>query len=220
MNPNWQEFFQREEALPEYLAWVGWLTEQRTKTKVYPPQELVFHAFDFFSPKDTKVVILGQDPYHEPGQAMGLSFSVPKGTPLPPSLRNIYKELADDLGIVRDKSNGDLTNLASQGILFLNANLTVEEGRPLSHSNPFYSRFAGDVLSYLNDLDESIVFIFWGGFAKKYARIITNEKHLVLTANHPSPLSANRGGFFGSKPFSKVNRFLEANGRTPIDWGK
>ena len=220
MNLSWEEFFGEEGRRRQWKALLLSLEEMRQSKTIYPPKGEELRAFELCKAEDVKVVILGQDPYHEKGQAMGLSFSVPKGVKLPPSLRNIYKELESDLGIRRDPQNGDLTGLAVQGVLFLNVNLTVEEGKPLSHSFPFYAQFTRDVLSYLDQSEEPIAFVFWGGFAQKFASCIHNKKHRIIASAHPSPLSANRGGFFGSKPFSEVNRFLIESGRTPIDWSR
>ena len=151
---------------------------------------------------------------------MGLSFSVPKGTPLPPSLQNIYKEMSEDLGITRDPRSGDLTGIAREGVLFLNAYLAVKRGIPLSLADPKFLEFTGDVITYLDHLEQPLVFILWGGFARRFAPLIHGSNHLVLQSAHPSPLSANRGGFFGTKPFSKTNAFLVQNGVPPIDWSK
>jgi len=185
---------------------------------VYPPKSLQFNAFKLTKPEDIKVVIIGQDPYHEPNQAMGLSFSVPKGIPLPPSLKNIYKEIEDDLHIKMNFSSGDLTPWAKQGVLLLNAYLSVRKGEPLSHKCKEYEEFMKDTIEFLEKLNQPIVYLLWGSFAQKVERYIVNEKHLILEANHPSPLSANRGGWFGTKSFSKCNKFLIQNKVKPIDW--
>lgn len=178
----------------------------------------MFQAFKFTSPKDVKVVIIGQDPYHNPGEAMGLSFSVPRGIDIPPSLRNIYKEIEADQKIKMNFDNGDLTPWAEQGCLLLNAYLSVEANKPLSHALKEYVLFMEDVLSYLDSLEQPMVFMLWGGFARKFKTYVKNPKHLVLEAAHPSPLSANRGGWFGNHLFTKCNDFLIENGYEPIDW--
>lgn len=194
------------------------LDEEYSKGVVYPPRDHVYQAFKLTSPRDLKVVIIGQDPYHNPGQAMGLSFSVPKGIEPPPSLINIYKEIQNDLNISMDFSNGDLTCWAKQGVLLLNAYLTVRAGEPLSHAREEYSRFIADVMDYIDGLNQPIVFLLWGGFAKRYSPYVKNPKHYILSAVHPSPLSANRGGWFGQHLFSKTNQILVSNGSEAIDW--
>lgn len=184
--------------------------------EIYPPKDYIFNALRLTSYKDTKVVIVGQDPYHGEGEAHGLSFSVQKGVKIPPSLKNIYKELYSDLGIVPE-NNGDLSNWAKQGVLLLNSVLTVEKDKAASHRNIGWDVLTDYIIKMLNLKEEPIVFILWGNFAKKKAKLITNEKHLIITSAHPSPLSASRG-FFGSKPFSKANNFLVNNKLKPIDW--
>lgn len=184
---------------------------------VYPPAPLMFNAFNLTPLSRVKVVILGQDPYHRPGQAMGLSFSVPKAIPKPPSLNNLLKEMADDIG-VQPSAHGDLTYWAQQGVLLLNSALTVREGEPNSHQNQGWEQFTDAVIDVINEQTEHTVFILWGSKAQKKGKYIHADKHLILTAVHPSPLAANRGGFFGTKPFSKTNDYLRQHGRTPIDW--
>ena len=186
-----------------------------TKT-IYPLKDNIFNALKYTSYKDTKVVIVGQDPYHEEGQAHGLSFSVQKGIDIPASLQNIYKELYNDLGI-KPKDNGDLTGWAKQGVLLLNAVLTVEAHKAGSHRNLGWEPLTDYIIKVLNKKDEPVVFILWGNFAKEKVKLITNPKHYIIMSPHPSPLSAY-AGFFGSKPFSKTNTFLEKNKMTPIDW--
>lgn len=184
---------------------------------IYPPKEKIFNALNSTPLSQVKVVILGQDPYHGAGQAMGLSFSVPKIIPKPPSLQNILKELAVDLGIPVS-AHGDLTHWANQGVLLLNATLTVENGQAGSHQNRGWEEFTDAVIDVINQQTERTVFILWGSYAKKKGRFIDTSRHLILTANHPSPLSANRGGFFGSRPFSQTNAYLMKFGKAPIDW--
>jgi uracil-DNA glycosylase len=192
------------------------ITEYRTR-QIFPDMYDIFNALHYTSLADTKVVILGQDPYHEPGQAHGLSFSVKPGVQPPPSLINIFKELSTDLGCTIP-NNGCLKPWAEQGVLLLNAYLSVRAGIPLSHVRPEYDKFMDDVLKYVESLDQPIVYMLWGGFAKKYASKVTNPKHIVLSSVHPSPLSANRGGWFGQHLFSKCNAYLTESGTTPIDW--
>ncbi len=193
------------------------LVEEEYKTKtIFPPQDYVFNALKLTPYKEVKVVIVGQDPYHGEGEAHGLSFSVQKGKKLPPSLKNIYKELESDLGIL-PYEEGDLTKWAKQGVLMLNAVLTVVKDTPASHRNLGWERLTDYIIRVLNEKEEPVVFILWGNFAKEKKVLITNPQHLVLTSAHPSPFSANYG-FFGSKPFSKTNEFLEKKGLQPIDW--
>lgn len=189
--------------------------EYRTKT-IFPPKDHIFEALKLTSYADTRVVIVGQDPYHGEGEAHGLSFSVQKGVKVPPSLQNIYKELYDDLGIP-PKNDGDLSNWAKSGVLLLNAVLTVVKDTPASHRKLGWERLTGYIIKVLNEKKEPVVFILWGNFAKEKASLITNSQHLILTSPHPSPFAA-RYGFFGSKPFSKTNDFLRKNGLKEIDW--
>ena len=183
--------------------------------EIYPKKEDIFNAFKI-PYKDVKVVILGQDPYHGEGEAHGYAFSCLK-TPIPPSLKNIYKELYSDLGIEKDMLNGDLTPWANQGVMLLNAGLTVEKDKPNSHKDLGWNYFTDSVISKLNKREDPIVFIFWGNFAREKAKLITNPQHLVIESPHPSPFSA-RNGFFGSKPFSKTNDFLKKNNKKEINW--
>ena len=199
-------------ALREFLQ-----HEYQQQKTIYPPKDKIFNAFNLTPLSQVKVVILGQDPYHGAGQAMGLSFSVPKIIPKPPSLQNILKELSLDLGIAISK-HGDLTEWAKQGVLLLNATLTVEDSKAGSHQNQGWESFTDAVIDAINTHTQNTVFILWGSFAKKKGRFIDTNRHLVLTASHPSPLSANRGGFFGTKPFSKTNTYLIEHGKTPINW--
>lgn len=191
------------------------LHEYETKT-IYPLKENIFSALKLTTFANTKVVIVGQDPYHGEGEAHGLSFSVQKGIKVPPSLQNIYKELNDDLGIP-PKDNGDLTGWAKEGVLLLNAVLTVEKDKAASHRNLGWEPLTDYIIKVLNLKEEPVVFILWGNFAKEKAKYITNPKHYIITSPHPSPFSAY-SGFFGSKPFSKTNEFLVKNKMTPIDW--
>ena len=188
------------------------------QTEVYPPREQVFSAFALTPPERVRVVILGQDPYHEPGQAHGLAFSVQEGVKLPPSLVNIYKEREADLGIA-PTSCGDLTHWAEQGVFLLNTVLTVERGKANSHKNLGWQAFTDHVVETLADLPQPIAFVLWGAQAQKKAALLpkTPYPRLILNAPHPSPLSSYRG-FFGSRPFSQINAFLKEHGETPINW--
>ncbi len=190
-------------------------SEYKSKT-IFPPKDYIFNALKLTPYKNVKVVIVGQDPYHGAGEAHGLSFSVQKGIKVPPSLKNIYKELENDLGITPIQE-GDLSYWAHQGVLLLNAVLTVEKDKPASHRNLGWERLTDYIIKTLNNKEEPIVFILWGNFAKEKKKFITNSKHLVLTSAHPSPFSASYG-FFGSKPFSKTNEFLKNSNMSPIDW--
>lgn len=185
---------------------------------IFPPKDYIFNALKLTSYKDVKVVIVGQDPYHGEGEAHGLSFSVQKGIKIPPSLQNIYKELQDDLGIM-PKDHGDLTGWAKQGVLLLNAVLTVEKDKAASHRNLGWELMTDYIIKVLNKKEEPVVFILWGNFAKEKAKLITNPHHYIIMSAHPSPFSAHYG-FFGSKPFSKTNDFLSKNGVKPINWGE
>ncbi len=197
--------------------YAGILDLYKQKT-IFPAKENIFNALKLTDYNNVKVVIIGQDPYHGVGEAHGLSFSVLDGIKIPPSLQNIYKELEDDLGI-KPKSTGNLTGWAKQGVLLLNAVLTVEKDKASSHKGMGWELFTDYIIKKLNTKDDPIVFILWGNFAKEKRKYITNPKHLVITSAHPSPFSAYNG-FFGSKPFSKTNEFLIKNKKEPIDWSK
>lgn len=213
---TWKELLQTEFTAPYYLALQERVRNARTLATVYPPQNRELYALELTPPERVRVVILGQDPYHEPGQATGLSFCVEKGTPYPPSLRNIFKELADDVGA--EAAHGDLTVWAEQGVLLLNTVLTVEKGRANSHADWGWQQFTDAVIAATNTLSQPIVFVLWGAQAQKKAALLnTKAPRLILNAPHPSPLSAYRG-FFGSKPFSQINAFLRAQGADAIDW--
>lgn len=213
---DWDEklkIVENSEGFKKFLSIVD--NEYKTKT-IFPPRDYVFNALKLTPYNNVKVVIVGQDPYHGVGEAHGLSFSVQKGIKIPPSLQNIYKELNDDLKIP-PKDNGDLTNWAKEGVLLLNAVLTVEKDKAASHRNLGWELFTDYIIKLVNAKDTPVVFILWGNFAKEKKKLITNSKHLVLTSPHPSPFSAY-SGFFGSKPFSKTNEFLVKTGQKPIDW--
>lgn len=218
MISDWKEFFDEIKGKEYSKSLKTFLDSEYSSHVVYPPRELMFNAFAKTSPSSIKAVIIGQDPYHNPGQAMGLSFSVPKGEELPPSLINIYKEIEIEFGIRMDMHNGDLTSWANQGVLLLNSYLTVRKNEPLSHAIKEYEEFSKDVLSYLDKLNQPIVFFLWGSFAKKRKEFIRNPKRLILEAVHPSPLSANRGGWFNKGMFKQANDYLTKEGSSPIDW--
>ena len=192
------------------------LNEKAAGKRIYPPGGQIFNAFALTAFDNVKVVILGQDPYHGPGQAHGLSFSVARGVAPPPSLQNIYKELESDLGIAHP-GHGNLESWARQGVLLLNACLTVEDGRAGSHQGKGWEPFTDAVIAALNREREHLVFILWGRKAQHKGAVIDRERHLVITSVHPSPLSAHNG-FFGSRPFSRANDYLAAQGKSPIDW--
>ncbi len=218
MLKDWQELFSSISNKEYAKSLHSFLDEEYAQNTVYPPRDMVFQAFKLTKPSDLKVVIIGQDPYHNPGEAMGLSFSVPRGIPLPPSLVNIYREIEKDIGIEMNFKNGDLTPWAKQGVLLLNAYLTVRANKPLSHKCKEYDEFIADTMAYLDSLKQPMVFMLWGGFAKKYKSMIHRENHLILESVHPSPLSANRGGWFNMHLFSKCNKYLEKMGVESIDW--
>jgi len=193
------------------------LLERKTQGAViYPPGNLIFNALDSTPFEAVKIVILGQDPYHGPGQAHGLCFSVQDGVAIPPSLANIYKELSADLGVPRPTS-GNLHHWADQGVLLLNAVLTVEKGRAGAHQGRGWERFTDRIVAELNESRDGIVFLLWGSYAMKKGAVIDRDRHLVLSAPHPSPLSAHRG-FFGCRHFSKANAWLEQHGQKPVNW--
>jgi uracil-DNA glycosylase len=193
-------------------------TEQQAGKTIYPKNADIFNAFTKTPFIDVKVVILGQDPYHGPGQAHGLSFSVQKSVAVPPSLKNIYKELATDIPGFIIPQTGDLTEWADQGVLLLNATLTVQAANAGSHQKKGWEKFTDMVIKTISDKKDSVVFILWGAYAQSKAILIDGDKHLIIKSTHPSPLAVSHGGFFGSKPFSKTNAYLEQHGKEPIDW--
>ena len=215
INKKW-DIVLKDEMKQDYFRNLGIFVKSEYKSKrCFPPYENIFDALRFTDYDDVKVVILGQDPYHGLGEAHGLSFSVKEGVPMPPSLQNIFKELEDDLGIKRTKS--DLTDWAKQGVLLLNSIMTVVKDKPLSHKDKGWEIFTDNIIKYLNDREDPIIFLLWGSFARSKKYLITNKRHYILEAPHPSPLSAYRG-FFGSKPFSKINKILKDNGKEEIKW--
>ncbi len=217
IEPSWKERLAPEFEKPYFAQLVQMVKQEYAHYSCYPPGRLIFNAFNLCPFDKVKVVIIGQDPYHEPGQAMGLSFSVPDGVPMPPSLVNIFKELEQDLGVPLPLS-GNLTRWAEQGVMLLNATLTVRAHLAGSHQRKGWETFTDAAIKALNDGREHLVFILWGGYARSKASIIDRSRHLVLQSVHPSPLSANRGGWFGNHHFSQANSFLASYGMTPITW--
>ncbi|MEQ8156945.1 MAG: uracil-DNA glycosylase [Clostridiaceae bacterium] len=213
---SWQKFLQDEFSKEYYLNLRQFLIMEYKNSTVYPAMDDIFNSLNYTSYEDVKVVILGQDPYHGPGQAHGLSFSVKPGTKLPPSLVNIYKELKDDLGCYIP-NNGYLKKWADQGVLLLNTSLTVRAHTANSHKGKGWEILTDKIISILNQREDPVVFILWGNNAIAKEKIITNPQHYIIKSVHPSPLSASRG-FFGSKPFSKSNEFLKSLGKKNIDW--
>lgn len=214
---SWKEQLQVEFDKPYFANIVATVKEEYGKHTCYPPGKLIFNAFNLCPFDKVKVVILGQDPYHEPGQAMGLSFSVPEGVALPPSLQNIYKEISGDLGTPINTS-GDLTRWAKQGVLLLNATLTVRAHMANSHSTIGWQRFTDAVIKALSTEKEGLVFMLWGGYARSKKPLIDADKHKILESVHPSPLSANRGGWFGMHQFSTCNAYLNSRNEQEIIW--
>ncbi|SHF00003.1 Uracil-DNA glycosylase [Seinonella peptonophila] len=213
---DWAHVIGEEFDKPYYQQLRQFLVDEYNDQRIYPDRYEIFSALNLTGYEDTKVVILGQDPYHGAGQAHGLSFSVKPGIRIPPSLKNIYKELADDLGCTIP-NHGFLEEWARQGILLLNTVLTVRESKPNSHKGMGWEVFTDQVISALNERNQPVVFILWGRHAQNKKALITNRHHFIIESAHPSPFSA-RNGFFGSRPFSKTNQFLESIGRDPINW--
>lgn len=216
IEPSWKTKLETEFAQPYFDQLAEFVREEYARTRIYPPGGKIFAAFDTCPFEAVKVVILGQDPYHGPRQANGLAFSVSEAVPIPPSLRNIYKELQDDLG-VPPPADGDLERWARQGVLLLNATLTVRRGAAGSHQGKGWEQFTDAVIRILSEQREHLVFILWGAYAQRKGAVIDRSKHLVIESPHPSPLSANRG-FFGSRPFSRANAYLQQWGGKPIEW--
>ena len=215
---SWNDFFKEIQNEDFCQSLNKFLNNEYTEYTCYPPRELLFNAFRLTPLNKVKVVIVGQDPYHEPGQAMGLSFSVPKGIRVPPSLVNIYKEIAQEYNCQMNFSSGDLTYLAKQGVLLLNSILSVRAHQPMSHNNEEYKKFLASVLEVLDHQKQPIVFLLWGGPARKLKGYLHNPSHLILECIHPSPLAANHGGWFGNNHFKLANKYLEDNGAEPIKW--
>ena len=217
MEASWKAHLAEEFEKPYFVQLTDAVRKEYSRTVCYPPARLVFNAFDLCPFDKVKVVIIGQDPYHEPGQAHGLSFSVLDGVQFPPSLQNIFKEIHDDLGTPIPTS-GDLTRWAEQGVLLLNASLTVRAHQANSHSALGWQKFTDAAIQALASQREHLVYMLWGGYARGKAYMIDRQKNLVLESVHPSPLSANRGGWFGQHQFSRCNAYLEQNGLKPIVW--
>lgn len=213
---DWKRLLDDEIKKDYYIQLLEWVKNEYRHKQIFPKKEDVFNALVFTSYENTKVVILGQDPYPNVGQGMGLSFSVNIGVPFPKSLQNIFQELQADLGCQIPK-HGSLKKWAEQGVLLLNTSLTVEARKPNSHQNKGWEIFTDKIISLVNDKPEPVVFILWGNNARSKKILITNPQHFIIESPHPSPLSASRG-FFGSRPFSRANQFLLANNRDPIDW--
>ena len=215
---TWAALLQREIGSERHTELQQFIAHERLVSTVFPPAQDVYAALELTPFESTKVVVLGQDPYHGLGQAHGLSFSVRGNTPIPPSLRNIFQELFTDVAIQREQ-DGDLTGWARQGVLLLNTTLTVREGEPGSHKNRGWEHITDTVMSALNEKPTRVVFVLWGAHARNKKTLITQAHHVVIESAHPSPLSAHRG-FFGSKPFSQINSALEEAGLSPIEWGQ
>ena len=218
IDKSWGKLLSEEFNSEYFKSLISFVKEDYSKTTCYPKGSLVFNAFDICPINNLKVVIIGQDPYHGPGQANGLSFSVNKGIPHPPSLINIFKEIEADLGHKYENNNGDLSKWAKQGVMLLNATLTVKEALPGSHQNKGWEIFTDKVIEIISNETNNTVFLLWGSFAKKKRKLIDSSKHKILESGHPSPLSANRGYWFGNKHFSECNKYLESIKKNKIDW--
>jgi uracil-DNA glycosylase len=215
---SWQKILQSEFEKNYFQELMNAVAIEYESTICYPPKELLFSAFNQFDFADLKVVIIGQDPYHGEGEANGLCFSVNDGIAIPPSLRNIFRELNDDLGTIFMPTSGNLERWAKQGVLLLNASLSVRKDNPNSHKHLKWSIFTDAVIKKISEESNGIVFLLWGSFAQKKGAKIDRKKHLVLECGHPSPMSANQGKWFGNKHFSQVNNYLKENNKTTIDW--
>ena len=218
LNPEWQNILSDEIQQPYFHDLMESVGEEYKSYTCYPPQDLIFSAFNYCNFNDLKVVIIGQDPYHGKGEANGLCFSVNNDVRIPPSLRNIFRELSDDYGTIFLPSSGNLESWAKQGVLLLNASLTVREDTANSHKHLKWNLFTDAVIQKISEETEKVVFLLWGNFAHKKGLRIDRNKHLVLESGHPSPLSANQGKWFGNKHFSKTNAYLKQNNKALIDW--
>lgn len=214
---SWQPALQPEFDKPYFRQLAEFLRQEYSTQRVYPPGKLIFNAFDQCSFDNTRVVILGQDPYHGEGQANGLAFSVADNITKPPSLVNIFKEIQDDLGKPVPKS-GNLERWASQGVMLINSTLTVRAGQAGSHQSKGWETFTDEVIKLISDQKQNVVFMLWGAYAQKKGAVIDSKKHLILKAKHPSPMAAQWGGWFGSKHFSQANEYLVSKGLVPIEW--
>lgn len=215
---SWEQLFDSLSKKEYYQKLMSFVDDEYAKHICYPSKDKLFNAFKLTPLKEVKVVVIGQDPYHEPNQAMGLAFSVINGIKIPPSLKNIYKEIEDEYNCLMNYQDTDLTYLAKQGVLLINAILSVREHSPMSHNIPEYKMLLKDILEALNNSDSPIVFMLWGGPSRKLKSYLTNPNHLILEANHPSPLSANRGGWFGCNHFKLANEFLSSHSLEEIKW--
>lgn len=218
LKEDWQSVLSEEIQKPYFTELVSALKEEYETQTCYPPKELIFSAFNSCSFADLKVVIIGQDPYHGAGEANGLSFSVNDAVKIPPSLRNIYKEIHHDLEAVFMPNSGNLQSWAKQGVLLLNASLTVRKDTPNSHKHLKWNLFTDALIQAISDQKENVVFLLWGAFAQKKGAKIDRNKHLVLESGHPSPMSANQGKWFGNKHFSQTNAYLQSKNKTAIKW--
>lgn len=217
IHPSWQPILQEEFDKPYFRELINFVKQEYSQYRCYPKRKEIFAAFSACPLSEVKVVIIGQDPYHGEGQANGLCFSVRDGIPHPPSLINIFKEIEQDISVPYPTS-GNLERWAKQGVLLLNATLTVRANQAGSHQNRGWETFTDAVIQKVSAHTEGVVFLLWGGYAKKKSKLIDNKKHLILTSGHPSPLSANRGYWFGNKHFSQVNAYLQSKGVSPIEW--
>lgn len=212
-------FFKEIKYRDYFFQMINFIINEHKNNIIYPPLNNVFEAFKYFPLNQTKIIIIGQDPYHGENEANGLCFSVNHGIKLPPSLTNIYREISNEYHVAINQ-DGDLSYLAKQGVLLLNVYLTVKKDQPLSHAFSFYEMFIKDVVAYLEKCNTPMVYMLWGSFAKKFAKFVTNKNHYIVATTHPSPLSANRGGWFNQKQFLRANAFLLAKNISPIKWFK
>lgn len=218
LNPSWQTILSDEIEKPYFLELMDTVDQEYQNSVCFPPKELIFSAFNNCSFENIKVVIIGQDPYHGDGEANGLSFSVNDSVRIPPSLRNIFRELTTDLDSIFMPSSGNLESWAKQGVLLLNASLTVRKDNPNSHKHLKWNIFTDAVIQKISEEKENVIFMLWGSFAQKKGSKINREKHFVLESGHPSPMSANQGKWFGNRHFSQANLYLEQNNLGKIDW--
>jgi uracil-DNA glycosylase len=218
LNSTWKSLLNEEISQPYFIELMNSVEEEYSKNTCYPPKELIFSAFDYCSFVNLKVVIIGQDPYHGEGEANGLCFSVNDSVKIPPSLKNIFREINLDFDALLMPTSGNLERWAKQGVLLLNAALTVQKDQPNSHKHLNWSQFTDAVIQFISDKKENVVFLLWGNFAQKKGLKIDRSKHLVLESGHPSPMSANQGKWFGNKHFSQANNYIENNGKKSIDW--
>lgn len=218
LNSTWKSLLNEEINQPYFIDLMNSVEDEFSKNTCYPPKELIFSAFDYCSFENLKVVIIGQDPYHGEGEANGLCFSVNDSVKIPPSLKNIFREINLDFDALLMPTSGNLERWAKQGVLLLNAALTVQKDKPNSHKHLIWNQFTDAVIQLISDNKENVVFLLWGNFAQKKGLKIDRSKHLVLESGHPSPMSANQGKWFGNKHFSKTNDYLESKGKSKIEW--